>query len=264
MADRPEDRPLTPAEAERVRRLLADARHTEPTPDDVVARLDAVLAGLAAEGAGNSADGGADEATDGATDGATGTAPARTPVADLAAARRRRRRVTQVLVAAAAVTVVGVAGPQLLGGAGDMMSAESESSTAGDTGSADDAAGGAGPESATQPDGAGSPEDLTGEEARGLAAAPELTGESLPRQALRLQRAGPAPEAAYEESAGKAALRACRDGATWGSGRRVPVTYDGADAVLVYRPPADGTQQVVLFLCGDNSAPTRTLTLPAP
>ena len=41
------DDELTPAEAERVRRLLAEARHTEPMPDDVAARLDRVIAGLA-------------------------------------------------------------------------------------------------------------------------------------------------------------------------------------------------------------------------
>ena len=38
--------PLDPAEDERIRRLLADARHTEPMPEAVVARLDRVLAGL--------------------------------------------------------------------------------------------------------------------------------------------------------------------------------------------------------------------------
>jgi hypothetical protein len=41
------------------------------------------------------------------------------------------------------------------------------------------------------------------------------------------------------------------------------VTFEGADAVLVYRTPADGTQRVDLFLCGDD-VPTRTVTLPAP
>jgi hypothetical protein len=39
---------LTP-EQEEVRRLLADARHVDPMPDDVVDRLDQVLAGLATE-----------------------------------------------------------------------------------------------------------------------------------------------------------------------------------------------------------------------
>ena len=38
--------PLDPAEDERIRRLLADARHTEPMPEAVVARLDRVLSGL--------------------------------------------------------------------------------------------------------------------------------------------------------------------------------------------------------------------------
>ena len=39
---------LTP-EQEEVRRLLADARHAGPMPDDVVDRLDQVLAGLATD-----------------------------------------------------------------------------------------------------------------------------------------------------------------------------------------------------------------------
>ncbi len=183
MADRPEDRPLTPAEEERVRRLLADARHTEPTPDDVVARLDSVLAGLAAE---------AGQAGDQAPVPEPVVAGA--PVADLAAARRRRRRLTQVLVAAAAVTVVGVAGPQLLGGAEDVMTAsESSGSDAGGASSADDTADGAAPEATPQQDGVGTPEDLVGEEARGSAPAPELTGDSLPSQARRL-RGDPATE----------------------------------------------------------------------
>ena len=38
-----------PPEQEAVRRLLADARHDGPTPPEVVARLDATLAELAAE-----------------------------------------------------------------------------------------------------------------------------------------------------------------------------------------------------------------------
>ena len=36
-----------PDEQAEVRRLLAEARHTEPMPDDVKARMDDVLAGLA-------------------------------------------------------------------------------------------------------------------------------------------------------------------------------------------------------------------------
>jgi hypothetical protein len=65
-----------------VRRLLAQARHDEPLPDDVATRLDEVLADLRAED------------------------PPR-PVVDLAAARRRRTRIRNGLVAAAAVVLVG-------------------------------------------------------------------------------------------------------------------------------------------------------------
>ena len=46
----PRDQPSAlPPEQEAVRRLLADARHDGPTPPEVVARLDATLASLAAE-----------------------------------------------------------------------------------------------------------------------------------------------------------------------------------------------------------------------
>jgi hypothetical protein len=80
-----------------VRRLLAQARHDEPTPDDVVARLDAQLADLRAERLVDTA----------SSPGTTATDPS--PVTDLAAARGRRRRVPALLAAAAAVVVGGVA-----------------------------------------------------------------------------------------------------------------------------------------------------------
>ena len=51
MTDQPlGDEALTPAQEERVRRLLADARHTAPMPAEVADRLDAVVRELAAEG----------------------------------------------------------------------------------------------------------------------------------------------------------------------------------------------------------------------
>ncbi len=78
------DPDLTPAE-EQVRRLLADARHTEPMPEDVADRLDRALEHLRSE-----------------------PPPRRTPPPDELAARRRRQIVRNILVAAAAVVVVGV------------------------------------------------------------------------------------------------------------------------------------------------------------
>ena len=93
---------------EQVRRLLAQARHEEPIPDDVAARLDRVLADLRAEPAESGA-----------------------PVVDLAV-RRRRRRLTQGLVAAAAVVVlgVGVSRIDLAGSGGDAGTAADSASEA--------------------------------------------------------------------------------------------------------------------------------------
>lgn len=76
-----------------VRRLLADARHDEPVPDDVAARLDDTLAALVAERASSP------------SPSAEAVAPV-AEVVDLAA--RRRRRVTQFVAAAAVVVVAGV------------------------------------------------------------------------------------------------------------------------------------------------------------
>src|SRR4051794_33004407 len=77
------DDDLTPRD-EQVRRLLSDARHDEPMPDDVADRLDEVLAGLRDD---------------------------RPPV-DLAA-RQRRRHVRTWILAAAAVVVIGVGANQV-------------------------------------------------------------------------------------------------------------------------------------------------------
>src|SRR6476469_4846664 len=91
------DQPLDPQTEERVRRLLAEARHDEPMPADVASRLDDVLAGLAAEPA------------------PRGRV---VPLAD------RRRKAGALLVAAAAVVVAGVGiGQALHGSHGDSSTA---------------------------------------------------------------------------------------------------------------------------------------------
>ena len=107
-----------------VRRLLADARPTEPMPADVAARMDDVLAGLA------------DGSVAGAETSGPGAdpAPIRPAVASLAA--ERRRRAAGMLVAAAAIVVGGVVVAQHLpspGGAQSGASAAEDrgSSTAG-------------------------------------------------------------------------------------------------------------------------------------
>ena len=79
-----------------VRRLLADARHTEPMPADVAARMDDVLADLR-QGSSVTAE---------VPDAEPSPAPPHPVVVSLAA--QRRRRVAGMLVAAAAVVVGAV------------------------------------------------------------------------------------------------------------------------------------------------------------
>ena len=100
MTDRPDqspschESPLYPADDERIRRLLAEARHTEPMPEAVAARLDQVLADLVADRAEREP-----------------PEPAAAPV-DLAA--RPARTAANLLVAAAAVVPVGFGITQVL------------------------------------------------------------------------------------------------------------------------------------------------------
>jgi hypothetical protein len=220
------DPDLTPAE-EQVRRLLADARYTEPLPDDVADRLDRVLADLGAE----------DE------DPARRTPP---PI-DLAA--RRRRLARNVLVAAAAVVVLGVGISRIDLGAGgaDSGGSASESAPRADSDGADTAGG-------------------------ALASIPlVLRSETFDQQVRRLQAghalnglAGTPADLATEDAAPSGRSDPvptdCDDPA-WGPGERIPVRYDGARGVLVLRPPAGGTRDVDLFLCGDAEV-TRSVTVP--
>lgn len=255
----PEAEALPPAQEERVRRLLAEARHDEPIPPDVAARLDGVLADLSAEGP-----------VLPPAEAPAGGQPSGAPVVDLAA-RRRRRRMTQVLVAAVAVTVVGVAGPQLVGGAGDMMGATSSDDSAG--GGDTDAESAPQAEDAPADSGADSGADgeLSGsgaERSAGAAAkaAVALDSDTFLRKVARLQpQAQPtgAPEALYDLVDGDFDLKTCRGDAEWGAGGVVPVIYDEALGVLVYRAPQDDEQLVELYLCGDTD-PLRTAVLPAP
>ena len=85
-----EERELPPEQEAAVRRLLAEARATEPVPADVAARLDRVLTGLGEEQRFPAV--------------ATG---------HVVAPPWRRRRATVVLVAAAAVVAIGVGLGQL-------------------------------------------------------------------------------------------------------------------------------------------------------
>ncbi|GAB3198429.1 hypothetical protein GCM10027062_12580 [Nocardioides hungaricus] len=213
-------------EDDQVRRLLAAARHTDPTPADVVERLDGVLADLHAG------------------------RPPRPAVTDLAAARRRRRA-RALLVAAAAVVVAGVGFNQLLGA----------STSGGDASSSADS-GGAAEVQGSQGDGlaSGLPGDRF-EGAPGTASKPaaRVAATDFGESALRLRRVTLTTQLDGAYSLAKARCT----GRDAGTGTLVPIRYDGRPAALVYRLPRGRTQVVDLYLCGRGGV-ARSITLPAP
>lgn len=242
----------TPEERQ-VRRLLADARHTDPVPDDVAARLDAVLADLRDEDAESPA--------------ATVTT---TPPSDLAAARRRRN-VRTWLVAAAAVVVIGVGINQV---------AQTDlSDDAATSGAGADSAGEASLDrsQAAESEVPSVSPDLGALGARTALA--RLDSAHFGAQVRRLRAASPfvrsdglvtngtasAPQSAAgdardQDDSAYAAACTAGDG---GRGVVVPVRYDRQPGLVVFRPVRGDTQVVDLFLCGSDDA-ERSITLPAP
>ena len=227
------DDPLKPAEEE-VRRLLAEARHTGPTPPDVVARLDRVLDDLAKE-------------------------PNRVaPVVDLA---RRRRRAASLLVAAAAVVAVGVGLSQVVtpqsgsdsvqAGAGSQAQEETQDSEQPKTQSR-------GAESADEP--APAPVKPQPKSTLATLRRTHLASDlSVARELRSLDSQASSSGAAAADRAAGAACAADQ----WGRGRFVPASYGGAPAVVVFRRPVGETQVADVFLCGSEE-PVRSVTLPAP
>jgi hypothetical protein len=290
MTDEPRSTP--PPDDAAVRRLLASARHDEPVPADVAARLDSVLARLEAG------------------ESVAGPRGSRAKVVELTA--QRRRRVASLLVAAAAVVVLGVGLGQVVDGFG---SAGSRSATdaagdaamegeAADTGAGadrDELAAEAAPETMAE-DGAEAGADALS--AYGSSVAPRgerilVVGGRLTRIsddrftmiASRLQQsvrltgvtALSSPGAASsepQEQSDRSTAKLRREGrmplrdaapatrrawqgcapAAWGAGTLVAVTYDGDPAVLAFRRPVGDTQVVELVQCGTGEV-LRSVTL---
>ena len=233
------DQPLSPREEE-VRRLLAEARHTGPTPPEVVARLDRVLDDLAHE---------PDRAA---------------PVVDLA---RRRRRVASLLVAAAAVVVVGIGVAQIVspesGGESSLASRQQEGANSDEV--QPKAGGGAAKSDDGQAPASAAPRDAQEKSALAELRRDHLTDDVSKLRRLEVAAQQPLTDEAYRagpRSADQAAGAAC-GAASWGRGRFVPVSFGGAPAVLVFRRPVGDTQVADVFLCG-SSEPVRSVTLPAP
>lgn len=261
------DPEVTPEQEARLRRLLAGARHAEPVPDDVAARLDRVLEQLSAE---------------------ERDPEAHRPVVALAA--RRRRRARGLLVAAAAVVVVGVGVGQVVttGSGGD---ASETASTAESGALADELAG---PEDAGGPEEADGLEDSAGASsdssrstesfgsgesdsapygalepaptyAKGSPRPPvRLTEQAFAKQALRFRTRPGVRSRPTSVVPGEALSRAetfvC-DTADWGAGRLLAALYDGVPAVLAYRPVTGETQTADLLRCGTGEV-LRSTVLP--
>jgi hypothetical protein len=236
---------LTPAQDDAVRKLLASARHTEPAPPDVVARLDAALAALN-----------------------TDRLDTRAPVVTLAS--RRRRTAASLLLAAAAVVVAGVGIGQVL------PSNDSASDSAGSTAAEV-------PESAMSDDDQMSAAEDSGGSAEADSGTGSGTDEKQSDSQMRTQSgaAAASPLATIELTSDarlKPQVRALRPAAPFTSsysadpacvlepdavGDHVSVTFDGDPGVLIYSAPVAGLQQVELYLCGQPGA-VRSLRLRAP
>ena len=228
-----DDPTLTPAQEEEVRRLLADARHTEPIPAEVAARLDRVLGGLSGEPAREAA------------------------VVRLAA---RRRRAATMLVAAAAVVVAGVGIGQVL-----------DTDGLGEAGTtSQDAEPGAAEAEGDVPahEGAREDRDLVPQAQRERTAVrirPDRFAADV--EGLRAQVLASYTEGGVAADESPQALRrskasVCEPGA-WGQGEYQPIRYAGSVGYVVFRPPQGDTQVADLFLCGSELA-VRSVTLPSP
>jgi hypothetical protein len=253
---------LTPEE-EQVRRLLADARHTQPVPDDVAARLDAVLADLRDED----------------PEAPAPVVASQRPV-DLAAARRRRNA-RSWLVAAVAVVAVGFGINQVahmdVSGSDDDGGSSSDSAASGETvqrpGDRDAGAGRRGQDDSPSSASAHAPEVEAQPEAPATPVRldPDRFGTQV--TALRDRAELARNDLSTNSAAADGALMYGLDRLTHaykstcptpdsGRGHALPVRYGGQPGVLVFRPVRGDTQVVDLFLCGSDH-PERSITLPA-
>jgi hypothetical protein len=234
---------LTPEQEADVRRLLVEARHDEPIPTEVAARLDTVLAGLSRDEPG---------------------APGIAPVIDLAA-RRRRRNAAAVLAGAAAVIVAGFA-------IGQYINVGSDDNGAG--GSAADAPRTAGTDAGGDKAEVASPAAPTRDQAStGAPSNPVPAAQPPPlvlssqnlehdltdqlRDSVSASAGGSDSALSYAPGCTPAAPRS-----KYGLGDLFPALFDGEPAVVALRPPADGKQQADVLAC-TTAATLATVSIPA-
>lgn len=225
-----------------VRRLLAEARHTEPMPADVAARLDEALAR-----ARTTTEPGA--APDEVAAASQAQQPAPAPVADLAA--RRRRRWVSVLGAAAAVVIVGVVGVQ--GGRSVLEGGQSGDSAA-DSAAGDSAEDGGAltQDRDTTSDGLGATPDDQPSAGRGDQT-PRIRADHV-RADIARALAGSARGSGTPQDEGSAYPDGCREALP--AGRTLAVRYAGRPALLVATP-----ERASLYRCA-GQVPERLRTVP--
>ncbi|QIG45219.1 hypothetical protein G5V58_22820 [Nocardioides anomalus] len=248
------DPDLTPEQEQRVRRLLAEARHDEPVPDDVAARLDRVLAGLAAE------------------DPSAGPDAQLAPVVDLAA-RRRRRNAAALLAGAAAVIIGGFAVAQVIhvddddassagSDAGSSLTSQRGTDDSDDSAADASGSGGGGGNASPSPSqgvAPGAPEAArTPLELSAGSLATDVT-EQLPKRGLDSAEAlpGRSPSTPGFPCATSAPASA------YGLGDLYPAYYDGIPAVLALRPPEGSSQRADVLDCA-TATELDSAELPAP
>lgn len=238
MSDRSDIRPSgddTPERPEvtEVRRLLADARHTEPMPEDVAARMSEVIARLGDE---------------------TPSARPERPVGNvISIAPHRRRRAAALLAAAAAIVVGGVVVQNV-----HLTSTADSESTADTAGSQADSQGLEAPDKASGNDSGATKAPQASSEGDQLVTPVKVRPKSFVADAERVRQVLGTSAFAARDDVAKAV---CPDVPR--HGRAVPATYQHAEAALVFRRPQGGSQVVELFVCGQSS-PIRTTTLSVP
>lgn len=220
-----------------VRRLLADARHTDPMPVDVAARMDAALAGLAQEAS-------ADEP---APSRVPGDLPPITPLAT-----HRRRKAATLLLAAAAIVVGGVVVQQLHAPHGPSAASSADGGTASSRVPPSEFASGSDSRAAAPTTPSTHPGPLHLVHGR-----PVIRPRHFSADALSATRA-------KDQAQRNEAVDTCVPSDLGGHhGRLLPVSYHHAPAVLLLHRPQGATQVVDLFLCG-HASPTRSVTLALP
>lgn len=238
----------SPEEEARLRRLLAEARETEPMPPDVVARLEAALGELSTEPGEAAAAGGA----------------------QVVRFHRRRRTVAGIFAAAAVVVVAGVGIGQVVSGGGtdetadsaqvdrDTALLEEDMARAEEPSVADEAA----PEEAeAQSLSAGEPEIRMVD-----SDAPVIRRRHLQRDVLDVRRDLPDDVAAYWSRPESVLLSPSGfecSSADWGHGVLIGVRYARQHAVLAFREPTEQHQVAEVLQCG-TADPLRSVTLSAP